>query len=698
MESSKLSVGFKNFLDSLNSGTKTKEWIYLGKTDDAFGSPGGSWKGFDGYKFESKQNNEKYLIRSIPKHNYIVLESYQFGGQLFNMDLSSEKIHSNKDNQSVLFESYRMTAGKGRVKKKDVKDAFNSLGVNSNIISTITNVNPNWEELTTSLIKWSSLREQVKKHLKSNIDNEHNLKHVIKENGYNAEAEQKFPLNQILFGPPGTGKTYHSINKAIAIIDNIKEESLSYKYESRNDLKNKFDELLIDDWENGDGQLSFVTFHQSMSYEEFIEGIKPDVNGDKKDVTYDIEPGLFRSIVSLAKENWLEATKGSSKILSFEDAFEQFKEEWENNPEMTFPLRSRGYDYTILGFNKYSIFFKKSSGGTGHTLSIGTLRDLYYGKRELKLKGVGIYYPAILDKLKSYEPVKKEKKELENYVLIIDEINRGNVSQIFGELITLIEEDKRLGKDEAIEVTLPYSKEKFGVPPNLYIIGTMNTADRSVEALDTALRRRFDFTEMPPIPELVSPRAMIHRLWCKDEINDKEFERLSKNLYELLGIDPSFENQFNDDEDDWDLGILDDAQFQGIHLDKLLSTINNRIEILLNRDHLIGHSYFFNIYSWDDLMESFYRNIIPLLQEYFYGDYAKIGMVLGGGFVHNQSDNNEVQFASGYQSEDFTDKTIFQIIDYRADKPGNKFIQNDMDFEKAINLLMNKDLQEANEE
>ena len=165
------------------------------------------------------------------------------------------------------------------------------------------------------------------------------------------------------------------------------------------------------------------------------------------------------------------------------------------------------------------------------------------------------------------------------YVLIIDEINRGNVSQIFGELITLIEEDKRVGNAEELQLTLPYSKTRFGVPANLYIIGTMNTADRSVEALDTALRRRFNFEEMLPNHE-----------------------------------------------------ILDGKEIGGIALDQLLSVLNKRIEILLDRDHTIGHSYLINVQSEEDLKYAFKNNIIPLLQEYFYGDYEKTGLVLGTGF------------------------------------------------------------------
>jgi 5-methylcytosine-specific restriction protein B len=217
------------------------------------------------------------------------------------------------------------------------------------------------------------------------------------------------------------------------------------------------------------------------------------------------------------------------------------------------------------------------------------------------------------------------------FVLIIDEINRGNVSAIFGELITLIEEDKRLGKDEALEVVLPYSKDKFGVPPNLYIVGTMNTADRSVEALDTALRRRFSFEEMPPNYEL------------------KELE------YEIFGHKAS----------------------------EVLKTINKRIEKLLDKDHAIGHSYF--LYKDENKMiVSFYKNIIPLLQEYFFGDYGKIGLVLGKGFVQLKDWDNDDKFFADFDAEsasDYEERSVYKIIDYRKDKAG---------FTDAISKLMNK--------
>ena len=205
------------------------------------------------------------------------------------------------------------------------------------------------------------------------------------------------------------------------------------------------------------------------------------------------------------------------------------------------------------------------------------------------------------------------KQDVGNYVLIIDEINRGNVSAIFGELITLIEDDKRKGSKEEINLTLPYSKLPFSVPNNVYIIGTMNTADRSVEALDTALRRRFSFEELLPKPSL-----------------------------------------------------LNNLDYKEVNLEQLLDTINQRIELLIDKDHQIGHSYFFTVKSLDDLKLVFQDKIIPLLEEYFYGDYGKIGLVLGESFIAEKSTQNKNVLASfkAYSDVDFiTDKKIFKLKD-----------------------------------
>ena len=158
------------------------------------------------------------------------------------------------------------------------------------------------------------------------------------------------------------------------------------------------------------------------------------------------------------------------------------------------------------------------------------------------------------------------------YVLIIDEINRGNISKIFGELITLIEDDKR----EKLKVILPYSQEEFTVPKNLYIIGTMNTADRSIAALDIALRRRFAFREMMPKSNLVPKKV------------------------------------------------------ENIMLREKFEEMNKRITILLDRDHQIGHSYFMNIETMDDLKNIWFNKIVPLINEYFYGDWEKMKLVIPG--------------------------------------------------------------------
>ena len=187
----------------------------------------------------------------------------------------------------------------------------------------------------------------------------------------------------------------------------------------------------------------------------------------------------------------------------------------------------------------------------------------------------------------------------DRYVLIIDEINRGNIAKIFGELITLIEDSRRIGGNDPTKVTLPYSGDQFAVPDNLYILGTMNTADRGIQLLDTALRRRFTFVEMMPNPE---------------------HEKISKDI-------------------------------DGVNCPKMLKVMNDRITTLLDREHQIGHTYFFDVTDMNGLSDAFRNGIFPLLQEYFFDDWTKIRDVLGqNGFVTKRS--TEHLFRGGEQGED----------------------------------------------
>lgn len=474
-------------------------------------------------------------------------------------------------------------------------------------------------------------------------------------------------LNQILYGPPGTGKTYNSINKAISIInpnfDLTQERSL---------IKEEYDKLVLEN------QILFTTFHQSMSYEDFIEGIKP-VNPDDTDsfLKYNIEEGLFK--IASANAAYLcykkyQQSKNKAVAYTFDDLHESFidsiKNQIKNNTPPVYKTLT-GKDVTVIDFtNKESILARaKNSIATRKPapLTKENLQKLYdkfntideikslkqvketiqitpritefyavfrglkeFEKKEFKPDTDLINETSEVDLIDTEEIIKKFNagvytnatkefgKIAEPVVLIIDEINRGNVSQIFGELITLIEEDKRIGKEEALEVILPYSKEKFGVPPNLFIIGTMNTADRSVEALDTALRRRFSFEEMQPKPNLIATEGKLK------------------------------ENQ----------GILD-----SINLPRVLETINNRIEILSNRDHKIGHSYFMNVTKLEDLKDTFKKNIIPLLQEYFYNDYEKIGWVLGEGFFIEQKIDKKTIFTKFFKEPKPEFEVTYQLTD-----------------------------------
>ena len=264
-------------------------------------------------------------------------------------------------------------------------------------------------------------------------------------------------LNAILFGPPGTGKTYATFRRCVNICLGAAAGS-----DSDDEVQMYYKDLLQD------GYIEFVTFHQSYGYEEFVEGLRPSVTEDSGAAfRLEVVPGVLKRIAGRARDDAESA-----------------------------------------------------------------------------------------------------------YVLVIDEINRANISKVMGELITLLEEDKREGAENEIAVTLPHSGERFTLPSNLHILGTMNTADRSIALIDTALRRRFEFEEMEPRPDLL----------------------------DVVG---------------------------GIDLPKVLTTINKRLEYLIDRDHLIGHAWLMKAANKDDVDRVMRRKIIPLITEYFYDDWRKVRAVLG---------------------------------------------------------------------
>jgi 5-methylcytosine-specific restriction protein B len=457
----------------------------------------------------------------------------------------------------------------------------------------------------------------------------------INNNG-NKTENMEIPLNQILFGPPGTGKTFNSINEAIKIIN------LDFDLtQDRTFVKEEFDRLVTE------GQIVFTTFHQSMSYEDFIEGIKPKVEEDaneNKQVVYEIEDGIFKRLVENAKK-FKTASKEIFEYYSFDDAWDDLVTEagrnLENNSPLVLPIQTPNLGLKIVEISERGNLILKpiySDEAKEYTVSYLRTRKLQESFPDLSvLKNIDKEFRAVIggsnstaywstlnfinQKINQKSKITKQENRMPAlpHVLIIDEINRGNISQIFGELITLIEDSKRLGELEELEITLSYSKKKFGVPSNVYIIGTMNTADRSIEALDTALRRRFSFKEFAPNSELIRN------------------EGLSGALN----------------------GVVN-----GIDLALLLDTINTRIEKLIDKDHKIGHSYLLKVNSEETLKSSFRNEIIPLLEEYFFGDYGKIGLVLGNTFVEKV--NHDFNFASfdEYDTDiqsDLKEKKVFRI-------------------------------------
>ncbi|EOI9410494.1 McrB family protein [Campylobacter jejuni] len=454
----------------------------------------------------------------------------------------------------------------------------------------------------------------------------------ITERVQSEESNMKIiPLNQILYGPPGTGKTYHTIDKALEIIS--KEEKIQIPSEDdRINRKKLFDEYLKN------GQIVFTTFHQSYGYEEFVEGIKPIIDNDEnsQEVKYDVKDGIFKELCDKSLKNYILSMQNENEIdldkLIFE--FANYINQDFLNKGNEFPLENKVSIKKILLNSKdeYRSFLLGGSIKSPQRLTIDIIKRDYLNFKNKKIlsfkdikpkydiqsdyHGNAIYYFMFYNKLKEFENIQNEKfkikKEiLKSYIIIIDEINRGNVSKIFGELITLIEPSKRIGEKEELKVKLPYSGEEFGVPKNVYIIGTMNTADRSITSLDTALRRRFEFIEMMP-----------------------DVSKLSMDC-------------------------------EGINLQELLKAINTRIEYLLDREKTIGHAFFIGVENLNDLKKVFQNKIIPLLQEYFYNDYALINAVLNdnGMIFEDKKDDKYLQKIKNLDSVN-SERSIYNIASF----------------------------------
>lgn len=415
-----------------------------------------------------------------------------------------------------------------------------------------------------------------------------------------------YDKNMILYGPPGTGKTYNTVIYAVAICDQLDFDYVkSIDYDQ---VMIRYRELL------SEGRVAFTTFHQSYGYEEFIEGIKPVLDGDSN-IGYTLEKGVFKKFCENARllENnslkcsgdlWMVRDRTGDTDIPFDYENYVYKNDVimvetndENDRNQCYMIsRMKKGDWIVLGKD-----YKISAVGVIDDEEVSNINcEPFHWKRKVKwmasslsasFSDIGIIGEPIsnfaisksqINVQKLYKLIKGEKKESKPHVFVIDEINRGNISKIFGELITLIEDTKREGMQEQASAVLPYSGELFSVPSNVYILGTMNTADRSIALMDTALRRRFQFVEMMP----------------------------DVNVLRDIGADK--------------VGDLDVAA--------MLEKINERITFLYDREHTIGHAFFTKLAknpSIETLKAIFEKSVIPLLQEYFYEDYQKIQLVLG---------------------------------------------------------------------
>lgn len=405
------------------------------------------------------------------------------------------------------------------------------------------------------------------------------IEYIKSQNKKNMSMQTK---NIMLYGAPGVGKT-HNYKRLITMIENGKDEKTIFDTISKNETTNDFDDRTFETIKK-EKRIEFVTFHQSYSYEDFIEGFRPNENGK-----LELEDGIFKKISQDASEQF-QIIKNNQ--ISYDDAYTILRSKYIDNTILDLKTVS-GKSILISNFEDKFIQVKSEDGKNWfnikkndlETVVTEILKQNVMKPSDIKTIDVkkdtialsGYYFPignALVEIIQESEVKIKEQK---NFYIVIDEINRGNISKIFGELITLIEEDKR-GKEE-YRVKLPYSKKTFLVPLNLYIIATMNSTDKSIATIDIALRRRFTFLKMLPNIELVPENAK-----------------------------------------------------------KLFDNLNQFIAKTLGEDYKLGHSYFMQGLDLEFVKK---YKIQPLLEEYFYGDevnYKKAIDMLG---IVNEDTNNE---------------------------------------------------------
>ena len=544
---------------------------------------------------------------------------------------------------------YRVKVKEDLLKIPISRDDIKSLNID---LSKIKKENIPWNR-DYKKVKQSRYMISISYDLYKKIKNiqEKNLQKEKNDNGDNNMNKQ--PKNIILYGPPGTGKTYNTIVKAMEIIGIPQKMSEEYNAEKdiydellkkiKNSIKekqkyeNREYEILKKEFDKQLGkQIEFITFHQSYSYEEFVEGIKPVIQkkeGREKagDVKYKYQDGIFKKICN--------------KDLSFDKIYENFKILHPENSVMHTVAQES--EFKILKYNKSGLKIDKNDPSNQipkskiqHYYNLNKIKhfdkqdDLRKENTGESDSGKSSYLFAIIKELETIEYTLKTSP----YVLIIDEINRGNISKIFGELITLIEEDKRIDGPNELRVTLPYSQQPdFGIPNNLYIIGTMNTSDRSIASVDIALRRRFKFVEMMPEDTIIPKKT--------------------------------------DDEK--------------IMLKELFNTLNKRICALLDRDHQIGHSYFKDVKTVSDLKNVWFDCVIPLLNEYFYGDWEKLQAILGKAVPEWENDSTEESHEEVNTTEQ-VEKNSEDVLEEEIEENIDKEQKGKISFIKKINSIIPK--------